>query len=124
MHNVGRLALAGLASLAATTFSAGAAERNPSIYRPAQAVTLSFGSKIAAGYFLEKEGVCAVSVFVAENTGDSSGPSASRLQVKVAPGENVRLNSVEGQAVEFKCGAGAATLEVKGGAAPSHFVSR
>jgi hypothetical protein len=124
MHSVGKLVFGGLASLAAGTFSAGAGELNPSIYRPAQALTMSFGSKIAAGYFLEKEGACAVNIFVAEDTGDGSGPSASRLQVKVAPGENVRLNSVEGQVVEFKCGAKAATLEVKGGAAPRQSVSQ
>jgi hypothetical protein len=118
MRSVGKLVLGALAPLAAGTFSATAGELNPSIYRPAQALTVSFGSKIAAGYFLQKEGACAVNIFVTENTGDGGGPSASRLQVKVAPGENVRLHSVEGQPVEFKCGAKAATLEVKGGAAP------
>jgi hypothetical protein len=124
MHSMGKSVLGGLASLAAGTFGASAGELNSSIYRPAQAVTLSFGSKIAAGYFLEKEGACAVNIFVAENTGDNSGPSASRLQVKVVPGENVRLISVEGRAVEFKCGAKAATLEVTGGATPRQSASR
>ena len=77
------------------------------------------------GYFLRKDGACALNIFLTENADEGkAAPSASRLQVKVAPGENVKLNSVEGRSVEFKCGAGAATLEVKRGTVQNQYASR
>jgi hypothetical protein len=95
-----------------------------SIYRPAQGLSYPLGSKLAVGYFLQNDGVCTVNLFVAENTGDNTGPAASRLRFKLPPAEHFILDSVEGQALELKCGADAATLEVERGSAPAKFVSR
>jgi len=105
----GALLLAGAALLASP-----AAAEEVAMYRPAQGVSHYFGSKHVVGYFLEANGACAVNLFLAENTVEAA-PSASRVQFKVLPGENIKLTSAEGQAIEMKCGANASTLEVKAG---------
>lgn len=93
-------------------------------YQPAQGLSHVFGSKHAVGYFLQKDGACALNVFVAENSGEEAGTSASWLKVKVLPGEGLKLTSVEGQTIEIKCGANASTLEVKAESVSSKYVSR
>ncbi len=115
----GALLFAGAALL-----STGAAAGDAGLYRPAQGLSHVFGSKHAVGYFLQRNGACAVNLFLAENTGEDAGPSASRLQLTVMPGDNVKLSSAEGQTIEMKCGDGAATLEVKAGSVSTRYVSR
>ncbi len=124
MKNTGKMLLAGVIFASAGLLSARADESNLSVYRPVQGLSYSFGSKLAVGYFTQKDGACALNIFLAESTGNDEGPSASHLQFNVTPGENVKLNSVEGRAIEMKCGAQAATLEVKGGSSPARYVSR
>jgi hypothetical protein len=124
MTRTGKVLLSGVLFVVAGTFAAQAADSVAAVYRPAQGLTHRFGSKLAVGYFLQKDGGCALSVFLTENTEDSTPPSASRLQVKVAAGESVKLNSVEGKSLEIKCGAEGATLEVKGGTTQNLYASR
>ena len=120
-----RKGLAGALLFAGAAFlSNGAAAGDADLYRPAQGLSHFFGSKHAVGYFLQKNGACAVNLFLAENAGEDAGPSASRLELTVMPGDNVKLSSVEGQTIEMKCGDGAATLEVKAGSVSSRYVSR
>ncbi len=124
MTRTGKVLLSGLLLAAAGAFTAQAAESDVAVYRPAQGLNHRFGSKLAVGYFLQKDGACAVSIFLTENVDEGTPPSASRLQVKVAPGDNVKLNSVEGKSLEIKCGAEGATLEVKGGTVQNQYASR
>ena len=125
MTRTGKVLLGGLLFAVAGAFTAQAAESVAAIYRQAQGLNHRFGSKLAVGYFLQKDGACALSIFLTENVDEGTPPpSASRLQVKVAPGENFKLNSVEGKSLEIKCGAGGATLEVKGGTVQSQYASR
>ncbi len=124
MKNTGKVLLAGLIFAAAGIIDAQAAETKPSVYRPVQGLSYRFGSKLAVGYFTQSDGACALNIFLAENSGEDAGPSASHLQFKVTPGELVKLASAEGEALEIKCGAQAATLEVKGGSIPARYVSR
>lgn len=105
----------------ASVVTAGAAEGNSRVYRPIDGLSYNFGSKLAVGYFLQRDGACALNLFLAENTGDDTGPSAARLQVKVAPQESVKINSAEGHGLEIKCGDGAATLEVTDGSIPARY---
>jgi hypothetical protein len=115
----GALLLAGAALL-----NSSAAAEKMAMYRPAQGLSHVFGSKHAVGYFLQKDGACAIDLFLAEHTGEEPGPSASRVQFKVEPGEAFKLGSAEGQILEVKCGANASTLEVKAGGAPAKYFSR
>ena len=77
-----------------------------------QAISYSFGSKRAVGYFAAHEGTCALSMFLAEAS-DDVPPSATRVSVKVKPGESAQLASVEGQGLEVTCGVGAASVDVR-----------
>jgi hypothetical protein len=101
-----------------------AAAAEVAMYQPAQGLSHVFGSKHAVGYFLQKDGACALDVFVTENAGEETGPSASRLKMKMLPGEGLELTSAEGQTIEIKCGANASTVEVRAGTALTKYVSR
>jgi hypothetical protein len=119
-----KILLSALLFASAGAVNAGATDINSRVYRPIEDLSYNFGSKLAVGYFLQKDGACALNLFLAENTGDDTGPSAARLQFKVAPAETIKINSVEGQALEIKCGDAGATLEVRGGSIPARYVSR
>jgi hypothetical protein len=124
IKNLGKVLAAGLIVSGAGLFSANAAEKKLAVYRPVQGLSYKFGSKIAVGYYTQQDGVCALNMFLAEGAGDDAGPSAARVQFKVAPGDNVKLFSTEGEALEIKCGADAASLEVMGGSSPARYASR
>ena len=110
---VGRILLSALLIAAAGALAAQAAEGGVAEYLPVQGLNHRFGSKLAVGYFLQKDGACALNIFLTENADAGIAPSAARLRVTVAPGENIQLNSDEGSSLEMKCGPGGATLEVK-----------
>ncbi|MGE5768450.1 MAG: hypothetical protein ACM35H_14770, partial [Bacteroidota bacterium] len=86
-------------------------------YRPVQSITQEFGSKVASGYFLARDGACAVTLMVGERS-DPEAPhalSAARLRVTLAPGQAVGLDSDEGRSLSLACGAGGKTLTVDSG---------
>jgi len=124
MTRTGKMLLAGLLLAGSGAFTAEAGETTTVVYRPIQGLSHHVGSKLVAGYFQQKDGACALSLFLAESTGEDTVPSASHVLLKVAPGENIKLNAVEGDPLEIKCGAEGATLEVKGGSVPARFASR
>ncbi len=116
MKSTGKVLVSVLLFAGAGGIAAEAAGSEAAIYHPAQGLSYRFGSKLAAGFFLQRDGACALSIFLAENAKEDMPPS--RLQVKVAPGDNVKLNSTEGAVLEIKCGAQGATMEVKQFASP------
>ena len=77
-----------------------------------QAISYSFGSKRAVGYFAAHEGTCSLSMFLADASEDVP-PSATRVSMKVKPGDSAQLASVEGQGLEVTCGVGAASVDVR-----------
>jgi hypothetical protein len=95
---------------------------NAAVIKPAQAITRYFGSKHAAGYFLQQGGTCAMTLFIAEDTGGRVSPSATRLKFSMRPGEKAEPGSVETQTLEVSCGTGAATVEVRSGNFQSAYV--
>jgi hypothetical protein len=117
-------ALAALLFAGAGVFNARATDTDSRVYRPTEGWSYNFGSKLAVGYFQQKDGACALDIFLAENTWEGAGPAAARLRAKVAPQESVKLNAAEGQALEIKCGDAAATLEVRGGSVQARYVQR
>ena len=64
-------------------------------YRPVQSITQEFGSKVASGYFLSRDGACAVTLMVGERS-DPEAPhtlSAARLRVTLGSRHvDVRVN--------------------------------
>ena len=89
--------LSALLFASASAANAGATDINSRVYRPIEGLSYNFGSKLAVGYFLQKDGTCALNLFLAENTGDDTGPSAARLQFKVAPGRASKLIRLKGR---------------------------
>ena len=67
MTRTGKVLLSGLLFAAAGAFTAQAAESDAAVYRPTQGLNHRFGSKLAVGYFLQKDGACALSIFLTEN---------------------------------------------------------
>lgn len=87
-------------------------------YRPVQSIAQEFGSKVASGYFLSRDGACAVTLMVGERN-DPEAPhalTAARLRLTLEPGEAFGLDSDEGRALSLVCGAGGKTLTIDSGA--------
>ncbi len=104
-----------LAGFAASATAPAQAGQEPAIrtFAAKQAISYSFGSKRAVGYFAPQAGACALTVFLAEANDGHVAPSATKLTVTVKPGDSTQLASVEGQGLEVTCGAGAALVEVR-----------
>lgn len=92
-------------------------------YKPAQAISHYFGSKHAVGYFQQKDGQCAMTILISEDTDGRTSPSATRLRMNVKPGEKVELESVETQTLEVSCGTDAASVEVRSGSFQSAYTT-
>ncbi len=82
-------------------------------YASSQAISHAFGSKKAVGYFAQQNGACALTMFLTEAEDGHIAPSAARIRFTVKPGESAELSSVEGQALQVKCGPNAAAVEVR-----------
>ena len=109
------------AALAASPCSSGQAVsgepvEGDALYLPIQSISYTFGSKIASGYFLQRNSVCLVTLMIAEKTDpDQSSPTATRVRVMLDPGQVAGLDSEEGRSLSFTCGQDAATLAVSYG---------
>ena len=109
------------AALAASPCSSGQAVsgepvEGDALYLPIQSISYTFGSKIASGYFLQRNSVCLVTLMIAEKTDpDQSSPTATRVRVMLDPGQVAGLDSEEGRSLSFTCGEDAATLVVSYG---------
>jgi hypothetical protein len=120
----GTLAVSALAGVSGNAAPAGAVVE-PAVYKPIQAISHYFGSKHAVGYYQAQGGVCAMTVFIAEDTGGlTTTPSATRMKFTVKPGDKAELGSVEAQTLEITCGADAQTVEVRTGGFPAAYVTR
>jgi hypothetical protein len=109
------------AALAASLCSSGRAVsgepvEGDALYRPIQSISYTFGSKIASGYFVQRNSVCLVTLMIAEKTGpDLPSPTATRVRVMLDPGQVAGLDSEEGRSLSLTCGEDAATLVVSYG---------
>ena len=109
------------AALAASPCSSGQAVsgepvEGDALYLPIQSISYTFGSKIASGYFLQRNSVCLVTLMIAEKTDpDLPSPTAARVRVMLDPGQVAGLDSEEGRSLSFTCGEDAATLVVSYG---------
>jgi hypothetical protein len=109
------------AALAASPCSSGQAVsgepvEGDALYSPMQSISYTFGSKIASGYFLQRNSVCLVTLMIAEKTDpDLPSPTAARVRVMLDPGQVAGLDSEEGRSLSFTCGLDAATLVVSYG---------
>jgi hypothetical protein len=83
---------------------------------PIQSISYTFGSKIASGYFVQRNSVCLVTLMIDEKTDpDLPSPTAARVRVMLDPGQVAGVDSEEGRSLSFTCGDDAATLIVSYG---------
>jgi hypothetical protein len=83
--------------------------------KPMQGFSFNVGTKHASTYFLSANGVCKLTLMVAEAHHGDEVPAltAARFQVAIEAGKSARLDTAEGKALEFTCQAGAQTMSVK-----------
>jgi len=78
-----------------------------------QGFTSDFGNKHAVGFFLRDGGACALHVVLTQKEGDDFvvGAGAS-VDVAVAAGQAVKLQSGEGHGLELGCAENAASMSI------------
>jgi hypothetical protein len=83
------------------------------VYRPIQAITTTVGSKLVAGYFVNKDGRCQVTVMVQESwdpNQDTPNFTAARLRFDLEPNQTASVDSAESASISLTCGEEAETL--------------
>jgi hypothetical protein len=113
-------------SLGAVVQTAGAAERyltpafhqessEPETYTPISGMSYAVGRNGFVGYFQQNGGKCALTLMLFKRMAseeETPDTSASRVQVSIAPGENARIGSAEGELLELRCNGNAETVTV------------
>jgi hypothetical protein len=95
------------------------------VYKPAQGIVETFGSKHTIGYFVQKDGACAMTLFLAEAAADGeSVPASARVRLNVKAGDKAELGAVEGQSLELTCGTDAASVEVRHGSFKAAYLTQ
>jgi hypothetical protein len=86
-----------------TTTNAPAADWSALTMKPRMAASLDAGAKHVVSYFLSADGVCKLTVMIADTVGDDSGAPAAQLQLSVDPGRAARLATGDGDTLRFVC---------------------
>ena len=79
---------------------------------PLGAASLDVGSKHVVSFFLNADGMCKLTLMIAEATSDESNAQASRLQIAVNPGKSARFDTAEGKSLAFACKSNATAMIV------------
>ncbi len=100
-----------IAVLSAPLSSPAAADEN--VYEPIQAISQAVGSKHIAGYFVNEDGRCDVTVMVEElwdPNDDTPDFTAARLSFELQPNESATVDTAENESISLTCGDEAETL--------------
>jgi hypothetical protein len=83
-------------------------------FKPMQAITHEFGSKLTTGYFVAQGGTCIVTLMIIERSDPEEplGLSPMRVRLALTQGQVAGFDSEEGRSLNFTCEAGAETLLV------------
>ena len=95
-------ALAGALCLQMTTKTP-AADWSALTMKPRMAASLDAGAKHVVSYFLSADGVCKLTVMIADTVGDDAGAPAAQLQLSVDPGRTARFATGDGNSLRFVC---------------------
>ena len=84
------------------------------IFRVAEGLIFTLGSKRAVGHFQNVDGKCQLSLMIAEAVipDVAQPPSSAQMLLGMVPGQSVMLGSAEGESLTATCGVGGETLEV------------
>jgi hypothetical protein len=106
---VGVLAVASLGTLQAET------SPRQMTMKPMHGISFDVGTKRAVSYFLREDGLCKVTLLVAEALVGDEVPTApaTRFEVAINPGKTGRINTAEGTTFEFTCDAGAQSMSFR-----------
>lgn len=111
----GVLAIANLATVKAGDSS--------SVWRPMKplyAISFDVGRKHVLSYFLSKEGVCDLSMIVADRPDEAPGGNevpgleTVRFEAVIEGGKTARFDTAEGNSLEYACPMGAQMMTVRG----------
>jgi hypothetical protein len=113
-------AFAGTTAMCLGSLVSAASGESPSLadgqarFKPIQAITYEFGSKLTTGYFVEQSGACVVTLMLTENSDPENplGLSPTRVRLVLSPGQVAGFDSDEGRSLNFTCESDAATLLV------------
>ena len=112
-----RLFMAVGAAVAAALILSGpvAAESGVKTLRPLDGVSLDVGSKRVVGFYVASAHACSLTLMMGELLVEDQEPagSAARLQQTLAPNTLARLDTTDGESLEFACQPGAATMTVR-----------
>lgn len=82
--------------------------------KPGNGMSFVVGSKRATTYFLPTAGECDVTIMVSEASplANQDYVTASRMKIKLTPGNTSRFDSFEGKALKFACNTNATTMTI------------
>ena len=95
--------LAGALCLSTTANAPAAESWSALTMKPRMAASLDAGAKHVVSYFVNADGVCKLTVMIADAVGDDSGPQATQLQLSVEPGRSARFATADGKTLRFVC---------------------
>ena len=108
--------LAAAITLGTASFGAFASETtNSQVFKAARGVSLDVGSKKVAGYYLSKDGICDVTLMVADLPDADGHVSAdiSRINLPIKAGSNARVYTSEGKALSLTCSTGTKLMTLR-----------
>jgi hypothetical protein len=97
------------------TLQAGETSPGQITMKPMQGISFDVGTKHAVSYFLSDNGVCKLTLMVAEAHYGDAVPAltAARFEVGIEAGKTARLDTAQGKSLVFTCQAGSQTMSVK-----------
>lgn len=111
---IGGLVASVVVALVTGTAVAGGAEP-AKLLGPAKGVSFDVGAKRVVGYYQPRDGVCDLTVMVADQLTEHDHLPApgSRVNVSVVPGAAARIDTPDGKSIAFVCAVGATAMTVK-----------
>ncbi len=109
------LLIGALAAGGAPETAAAGEGRVVGVLEPAKGMSFDIGSKRAVGYFLSTGNGCRLTLLLTQalNSDEPDGSPASRVQLVIDPGRTARIDTADGQALEFSCTSGARKMSVE-----------
>ena len=95
--------LAGLLCIVAGAETRASESWSTQTMKPRMAASLNAGLKHIVSFFVNADGVCKLTVMIANSVGEDAGTEATQLQISVEPGRSARVATAEGKALRFIC---------------------
>ena len=82
--------------------------------KPLHGISFDVGTKRAVSYFLSYNGICHLTLIVAEAFDGYEVPAdtPARYEVSIDPGKTARIDAAEGKSLEFACQASAQAMSL------------